>query len=550
MGARLFRSLRFDAHVMPTLADILGDRPVAVVLIDGDRDWHRLLAALLAGAGPACRMHAVATFEEGTRLVEEQQADVFLIGQHLDGGEGLSVIRASTRRGLTTPMILLTGAADQALGEQALRAGAADYLSKGNLDTSRLWTAIRHALSRQRALEDLRHAEQQLRAQFNAVPNPTYVWRATSDGDFVLIDVNEAAVKATRSQILASLGCRASAFFADRPDLTAAIRECLEQRAVVRREGLFVMRTTGEQKYLSATCAFVAPDTVSSYTEDLTERWQAECAVRERERERVELERQLRHVQRLESVGRLAGGIAHDFNNLLTAILGFAELLSATFEPDDPRRADLCEIQRAAHSAATLTHQLLAFSRKQILQPVLLDLNDQVAGVQGLLQRLLGESVVVSTECTASGLPITADPTQLEQILLNLAINARDAMPCGGTVTMRTDDVEVGAGTTCEALGLVPGSYVRLTVTDTGSGIAPDVMPHIFEPFFTTKPRGRGTGLGLATVYGIVKQSGGSVGVRSSVGAGTSFDVYLPVAAPPAVIELGPALREEVGGAI
>jgi signal transduction histidine kinase len=513
---------------MPTLSDILGTRPLSVVLVDGDRDWHRLLAGLLAGTGPACRLAAVSTFEEGTRLVEEQRADVFLVAQVLDGGDGLGLIRASARRGLMKPMILLTGAADEALGEQALHCGASDYLSKANLDTSRLWTAIRHALSRHRALEHLRQAEQRLRAQFNAVPNPTYVWRSTPDGDFVLADVNEAAVTATRSQILARLGSRATDFFADRPDLLAAMRECLNQRSVVRREGLFVMRTTGEEKYLSATCTFVAPDTVTSYTEDLTERWRAECAVRERERERVELERQLQHVQRLDSVGRLAGGIAHDFNNLLTAIIGFGELLGATLEPDDPRRADLGEIQRAAQSAAMLTQQLLAFSRKQILQPSLLDLNEHIDGLLGLLQRLLGESVTVDVAYGASPLSITADPTQLEQILLNLGLNARDAMPRGGRLVIRTDAVQVEQGTACEALGLVPGSYVRLTVGDTGCGIAPGILPHIFEPFFTTKPRGRGTGLGLATVYGIVKQSGGSIAVRSSVGIGTTFDVYFP----------------------
>jgi PAS domain S-box-containing protein len=244
--------------------------------------------------------------------------------------------------------------------------------------------------------------------------------------------------------------------------------------------------------------------------------------------DRVELERELHHVQRLDSVGRLAGGIAHDFNNLLTAILGFAELLANSFAPDDPRRTDMAEIQRAAESAAGLTRQLLAFSRKQVMQPIVFDLNEHIGTVTTLLRRLLGETIEVRSRFLAPVLNVTADPTQMEQILLNLAINSRDAMPEGGTLDIVADRVTIAPDDAREGTTLVPGVYARLTVTDTGHGMTPQTMAHIFEPFFTTKPRGSGTGLGLSTVYGIVRQSNGYIWVSSQPGAGTSFELLFP----------------------
>jgi PAS domain S-box-containing protein len=238
------------------------------------------------------------------------------------------------------------------------------------------------------------------------------------------------------------------------------------------------------------------------------------------------LEDQLRQVQKMEAVGRLAGGIAHDFNNLLTAILGFADLLLATFPPNDPRRADMREIERAAQSAAGLTRQLLAFSRKQVLQPVVFDLNTHISSMSGLLRRLVGERIEVRTAFEAAALPISADPTQIEQVLLNLAINARDAMPGGGRLDFVTGRCTVTEPATREGIEIAPGTYARLVVSDTGHGMSAQTLVHIFEPFFTTKSRGNG--MGLATVYGIVKQSGGYIWVSSQVGAGTSFEVLLP----------------------
>ena len=245
--------------------------------------------------------------------------------------------------------------------------------------------------------------------------------------------------------------------------------------------------------------------------------------------ERKHLEEQLLHAQKLEAVGRLAGGIAHDFNNVLTAISGYADFLLARLAVGDPRREDAQEIVRAADRAAGLTRQLLAFSRRQVLQPQELDLNEAVRSVERLLGRLTGDDVELVIDLDGELVPVRADPGQVEQVILNLAMNARDAMELGGVLLLRTRTMLVSPGE--ERLDLDPGRYAALTVEDTGHGIGEDVRPHLFEPFFTTKEQGKGTGLGLASVYGIVKQSGGDVEVESAPGQGARFTVYLPEAA-------------------
>jgi PAS domain S-box-containing protein len=243
----------------------------------------------------------------------------------------------------------------------------------------------------------------------------------------------------------------------------------------------------------------------------------------------VDLTRQLHQAQRLEAVGQLAGGVAHDFNNILTIISGNAELALGDLTPQDPTSEALREIMEASRRAAALTRQLLAFSRKQILQPRVLDLNALVAGTEKMLRRLIGEDVVLRTRLQPNLSAIKADPGQLEQILMNLAVNARDAMPQGGELTFETENVDIHE--TYSGLGGVQvhsGGYARLTVTDTGQGIDEETQSRIFEPFFTTKEKDKGTGLGLSTVYGIVKQSGGYIWVESEPGKGTSFMVYFP----------------------
>jgi two-component system, cell cycle sensor histidine kinase and response regulator CckA len=244
--------------------------------------------------------------------------------------------------------------------------------------------------------------------------------------------------------------------------------------------------------------------------------------------ERKQLEQQLQMAQKMEAIGRLSGGIAHDFNNILGVIIGYTEALQKRMQPENAFRAAIDEIQHAAKRAASLTQQLLAFSRKQVLEPKILDLNAVVREMEKMLGSLLGEPIELALALSDSLGRVKADRTQLEQVILNLSVNARDAMAEGGKLTIETLKVEMDEANPARPAYMLPGSYVLLKVTDTGCGMTREVQAHIFEPFFTTKGKGKGTGLGLATVYGVVKQSGGYILVNSEPGRGAAFEVYLP----------------------
>ncbi len=274
---------------------------------------------------------------------------------------------------------------------------------------------------------------------------------------------------------------------------------------------------------------------------DMTERVQAE-------QERERLEAQLLHSQKMQAVGRLAGGIAHDFNNILTAIQGYADLIRRRLPPDDPIAADVEQISRAGQRAAALTQQLLAFSRKQPIQPRPVDINRQVENARSMLQRLIGEHIDLSLQLTEGLGLVLADPNQIDQVLLNLSVNARDAMPSGGKLLFETRDVMLEPEQCLGYPELVPGEFVLLSVSDTGSGMDEPVLRQAFEPFFTTKAPGEGTGLGLSTVYGIVRQNGGMVQLRSKPGLGTTVNIYLPRADSATAAPSAPSPAEATGG--
>jgi two-component system cell cycle sensor histidine kinase/response regulator CckA len=289
---------------------------------------------------------------------------------------------------------------------------------------------------------------------------------------------------------------------------------------------MVVVRKDGVRVDVSLTSSVLTDDDgrvwgASIIARDITERLKTQGALRRSEE-------QLRQVQKMEAIGSLAGGVAHDFNNLLSVILGYTSLIVDDLKPADPLRVDLEQVQKAGLRATTLTRQLLAFSRQQVLQPVVLDLNQVIGGVSTMLARLLGADIAFSFLASALDGKIHADQGQVEQVIMNLVVNARDAMPQGGTLTLETANVTLEASDARDLAGVAAGPYVLLAVTDTGTGMDAATRERIFEPFFTTKDKSKGTGLGLSTVYGIVQQSGGHIRVYSELGQGTTFKVYLP----------------------
>jgi two-component system cell cycle sensor histidine kinase/response regulator CckA len=305
---------------------------------------------------------------------------------------------------------------------------------------------------------------------------------------------------------------------AQRAEVTTTLRDLLERGAHTHHQNP-ILTKAGEERMISWH---------NIVLRDLQGRPSGTLSIGEDITEHARLEAQYRQAQKMEAVGRLAGGVAHDFNNLLTAIFGYTDLLAEDLPPDHPGRADLDEIRTAATRAAALTRQLLAFSRQQVLQPLVLNLNDVVEGVEKMLHRLLGEDVELQTSLAGDLGNVRADAGQIEQVIMNLAVNARDAMPTGGKLTIETANVDLGEAYTATHPPVLPGPFVMLAVSDTGIGMDDTTKARVFEPFFTTKEPGKGTGLGLATVYGIVKQSGGHIWLYAEPGKGTAFKIYLP----------------------
>jgi PAS domain S-box-containing protein len=344
------------------------------------------------------------------------------------------------------------------------------------------------------------------------------IFQATPDGRF--IDVNPAMVRIlgydSVEEVVAMLNEASSQFNAEP---AAEVKRKLEEEGVIAGFEFEAFRKDGEQIWLCMNARLVRDEKGQALFRvgtivDITAQ--------------KNLEQQLRHSLKMDAIAQFAGGLAHDFNNLLTAINGYAGLALQRANPDDRVKNYLEEIKKAGERAANLTHQLLAFGRRQVLKPVPLNLNDVVSDMTKMLGHLIGEEVELISNCDPGLKRIKADPGQIEQILLNLVVNGREAMPQGGHLTIETTNVEVDEEALSKQLELPIGSYVVLMVSDTGSGMSTVTKARIFEPFFTTKNKEKGNGLGLSTVYGIVKQSGGNICVYSEPQSGTTFRVYLP----------------------
>jgi PAS domain S-box-containing protein len=364
-----------------------------------------------------------------------------------------------------------------------------------------------------RAEEALRTSEVRYRMMFDNSPLPKWMYDVET---LRFLDVNEAAVLEYGYSREEFLGMTIKDIRP--PEDVAALLEAERNAADTPKFGVWRHRRKGGE---------IVQMEVTKHTFTFGDRV-CRLAVGRDVTERLRLEDQLRQAQKMEAVGRLAGGIAHDFNNVLSVILSYGELLLADMKPGEPMHGDVEEIVKAGKRAAGLTRQLLMFSRQQVLAPRVLDLNEVLASMDKMLQRILGADVdLVSLPARPLG-RVRADPSSVEQVIMNLVVNARDAMPTGGQLTMETGDVVLDDAYARAHLGMKPGPHVMLAVTDTGTGIDSATLGRIFEPFFTTKEKGKGTGLGLSTVFGIVQQSGGSVWVYSEAGKGTTFKVYLP----------------------
>ncbi len=294
---------------------------------------------------------------------------------------------------------------------------------------------------------------------------------------------------------------------------------------------IFVSGTIGEERAIEGLKRGATDYVAKNQLKRLVTKVHRALKEAEEREEKRWLEEQLRQAQKMESIGKLAGGIAHDFNNLLTAIIGYSELMLNQTHNDDPLRQQIEEIKKAGERAASLTRQLLAYSRKQVLQPRVLNLNAVIAELDKMLRRLIGADIELVTRLAPELGLVKIDPNQIGQIVINLAVNARDAMPQGGKLTIETTNAQVDEAYARKNVAVTPGQYVMLSVSDTGCGMDAQTQSRVFEPFFTTKEIGKGTGLGLSMVYGIVKQSEGDILVHSEVGQGTVFQIYLPQAA-------------------
>ncbi len=452
---------------------------------------------------------------------------VILCDHNIPGFSGWEALELAQRARPDVPFILVTGSLDEETAVRYLKGGAADYILKDRL--VRLGPALLEALERARQRDALRRQERLLRQIIDA--NPSLIFVKDWDGRFVL--VNQATAEVYGTTVTSLVGKTDADFNPNVEEVAHFLRDDRDVmssgRPKIIAEEPVTNPETGETRWFQ---------TIKMPLRTPEEGTATLLGVATEITERKRLEEQLLQSQKMEAVGQLAGGVAHDFNNILTAIVGYTDLLAAEVEDNERQLEDLEEIRKAARRAAALTRQLLAFSRKQVLEPRIIDVNGVVMNLDKMLRSLISENIELKTDLADDLAAARADPNQIEQVIMNLAINARDAMPDGGTVTIETRNATLDDAYAAQHVSVIPGEYVMLAVSDTGCGMDERTKSRIFEPFFTTKPAGRGTGLGLSTVYGIVKQTGGNIWLYSEPGKGTTFKIYLPAIA---------ALPEDIG---
>jgi signal transduction histidine kinase len=509
-------------------------QPLRVLMVEDSEDDATLVLFELAREGYVIDHLCVDTVDSLRQALRAREWDLLISDFSLPTFTAMDSLRVLAESGLDLPCIIISGSIDEETAVDAMRSGARDFVTKDRL--ARLLPAVSRELKeaaerrRRRAAEiALGEAKDRMRFALEAanigtwearIPEGRADWSSRAE---VLRGLPEGGFRGTVEAFMATV----------HPD----DRERVGAELAEARRGQTNSRVEYRVQWPDGTVHWLVDVGRTFY--DSSGRPVRSAGISMDVTAQRNLEDQFHQAQKMESIGNLAGGIAHDFNNLLTAILGYASVLleddSKSLEPSVVRSFHE-EIHKAAERAAALTNQLLAFSRRQIIQPTVLNVNAVIAGLEQLLQRLIGEDIELTTRLAGQLGSTRGDAGQIEQVIMNLVVNARDAMPTGGKITIETADVDLDEVFARDHINVAPGPYVMLTVSDTGSGMTPGIQARIFEPFFTTKPKGRGTGLGLATIYGIVKQNDGEIEVNSEPGKGTVFTVYLPrVAAAPTV---------------
>ncbi len=504
----------------------MSDPAVRVLLVDDDEDDYIITRDLVSQIGnPPYRLEWIDNYEAALAALQRREHDICLLDYRLGERTGLELLRESQSFSGRPPMILLTGQGDHEIDLEATKAGAAEYLIKGQLDADKLERAIRYAIEGQRAKERLRRD----RDLISRIMETSPVGIVVTDQAGKITFANHRAEEVlglTREAIAQRTGRVLDWHSTDLEgnplvEQSSPLKQVLDSGQVAHDVRFTIGRPNGRHTLLStnATPLFDATgkiDGMVATVEDITER--------------LTLEAQLRQSQKMESVGQLAAGVAHDINNILTVIQGHAGLLLNVTPPESTSVRSLKQISAASERAASFVRQLLTFSRKQIFRSKIFDLNTVLQNLGNMLPQMLGEDIVLETSYQPNLPHIEADTGMIEQIIMNLAVNSRDAMPKGGKLRIATSAVEIGASHVRQRPEARPGWFVCLTVTDTGCGMDHKVLQRLFEPFFTTKEVGKGTGLGLATIYGMVKQHQGWIEVQSEIGVGSNFKVFLPVA--------------------
>jgi PAS domain S-box-containing protein len=495
--------------------------PLSILIVeDSERDAELLLLELRRG-NYSLTHHRVQTAEAMRAALASQRWDVVISDYSMPGFDAPSALKVLTESGIDIPFIIVSGTIGEENAVAALRAGAHDFLIKGKL--ARLLPALERELREREVRSARREAERALReseARYRRIVETTNEGVLLVDSDMRITFVNRRIADLLGYEVSELSGKAVTDIVAE--DSRALLARSLSTQ---RERGASQNELMLERK--DGTNVWVLMDTarIHDCPEECEMGW---LAMMMDITQRKQLEEQLHQAQKMEAIGNLAGSVAHDFNNLLTVILSYLELVLDQVKPGDPIRADLEEVQKASDRARGLTRQLLAFSRRQALEPQVLNLSTTVEGLAQMLRRLIGEDVELTLNTSHTLGHVYADAGQIEQIIMNLVVNARDAMPEGGRLAIETKHVELDSAYAATHHDVAPGPYVMLAVSDTGIGMDAATQERIFEPFFTTKEQGKGTGLGLSTVFGIVKQSGGHIAVFSEPGKGTTFKIYLP----------------------